>query len=63
MNELGILSTDDLSYGLSLLVMERKKLLFRYLTEGEKKDLTRLNREIKRYKRELATRQIRLKGF
>lgn len=63
MNEFNLVSTDELSYGLSRLVMERKKYLFRHLTEGEKKELQKLNREIKRYNRELGTRQLRMKGF
>lgn len=63
MNDHDYLSTEQLTFGLSILVSQRKKFLFRTLTEGESRDLKRLNHEIKIYKQSIHKRQLRLEGF
>jgi Mg/Co/Ni transporter MgtE len=57
------MTTDDIAYGLSKLMMQKKRYLFRNLTDKEKAELKRLNREIKSYETHLAARQNRMKGF
>lgn len=57
------MTSDDIAYGLSKLVMQKKRYLFRNLTDKEKVELKRLNREIKSYENHLAARQTRMKGF
>lgn len=57
------MKTDDLALELSELNKHKKRYLFRNLTESESIVLKGINREIKKAKRELATRQMRLKGF
>lgn len=63
MNEFEGMTTDDIAYGLSRLVMQKKRYLFRRLNDSEKTELKRLNREIKSYENHLAKRQTRMKGF
>jgi hypothetical protein len=63
MNDFLGMSTDDIAYGLSKLIAQKRRYLFVKLNDSEKSELKRLNREIKSYKSHLATRQTRMKGF
>ena len=63
MNDFEGMTTDDIAYGLSKLVAEKRRFLFRKLNDKESAELKRLNREIKSYENHLAARQTRMKGF